>query len=324
MPHAQEDQTDAQRVAQATVIYLECLFSIMVWDWLASLPTEWHLVWLPVTKSLRATEKDAASRAPLQVKLLRSASLLCFVVVRYLALIEFALFVWAVNVVWTYDECARIQHFFPYASGLVALAANGIMCLRVMAIWSRDRLVSMSLGGMLVVVVALVLWGCQYTSPPEGITACIPTPTSTHLNVLYLAPMVYDFIILVLTLTRAIMLNRSGLIGPLLRTIVRDGILYFFAVFTCNLLAVVFELQTAQPLLRPINASLATIGTSIFCSKIFFALKRATSAQIKRNQSQSLPSSGPYPLNAIPPFGSKASKAELFWKRELRASPGRL
>lgn len=51
-----------------------------------------------------------------------------------------------------------------------------------------------------------------------------------------------------------ITLNAFSLSAPL-------QILYFFAVFACNLLASTFELQNSQPLLKPVNASLATIGT---------------------------------------------------------------
>lgn len=102
----------------------------------------------------------------------------------------------------------------------------------------------------------------------------------------FLASMSFDIIILSLTLFRALWMNCSGHLGSLVRIMLRDGgesrlslvggmritlnafslsaplqILYFFAVFACNLLASTFELQNSQPLLKPVNASLATIGT---------------------------------------------------------------
>lgn len=70
-----------------------------------------------------------------------------------------------------------------------------------------------------------------------------------------------DLIVLILTLWAAVRHNKSGTLGPLLQTLVRDGVLYFVAIFFCNLLAVVFELQNANPLLKPVNATLAPIAT---------------------------------------------------------------
>lgn len=58
-------------------------------------------------------------------------SLVCFVLVRYLCLAAFAVMTWTVRAKFTYEECARLQHFLPYSASIVALAANIILCLRV-------------------------------------------------------------------------------------------------------------------------------------------------------------------------------------------------
>lgn len=44
---------------------------------------------------------------------------------------------------------------------------------------------------------------------------------------------------------------------------------------SCNLLAVVFEFQNLDPALKPVQASLATVGTSIFISRLFLSMRRA-------------------------------------------------
>ena len=100
--------------------------------------------------------------------------------------------------------------------------------------------------------------------------------------------------------------------GSILKALVVDGVLYFLGTFTVNLLvsfitlnksfpfkkiphplsfstfhfrqATVFELQNLDPALKPLFASCATIGTSIFSSRIFFRM-RELAAPASRNYS---------------------------------------
>lgn len=68
--------------------------------------------------------------------------------------------------------------------------------------------------------------------------------------------------------------KQRGYTGQVFKIAIRDGILYFIIVMTANLSAIAFELQNHDAALKDINASLATIFTSIFCAKIYFNLRK--------------------------------------------------
>ncbi|PWN52137.1 hypothetical protein IE53DRAFT_304403, partial [Violaceomyces palustris] len=144
------------------------------------------------------------------------------------------------------------------------------MGLRAYAIWGRDKWVGLSLLILWVVDTTVVMWASQFTVPNPNFPGCIPISTSSRLNALYLATSLFDSIVLALTLIKLFQLRRRGLgtVGPVVRVLARDGILYFVLVFSANLLAAIFELQNANVYLKPVNASLATCMTSIFCSRI--------------------------------------------------------
>lgn len=53
------------------------------------------------------------------------------------------------------------------------------------------------------------------------------SPISPFRQALYIGPMLFDAIVLVMTITRAVHLNfRAGMLGPVLTTLLRDGILW--------------------------------------------------------------------------------------------------
>ncbi|PWN87252.1 hypothetical protein FA10DRAFT_198613 [Acaromyces ingoldii] len=271
--------SDAQEVAHASVTYATCLTAILAWDWLNYLPSEYKYLWGPLFRG------DAHKRRrSLGEKALAYVSCGLFLVVRYFALLEFALFTWSINATVSHEQCQKFQAIFPYLSNLVALAANAIMALRVVALYERDRNLSIFLSVSLATVAGVTLWGSSFTEAQEGIPSCIPNATSRNFNALYISVACYDAVLVAFTIGRYFFLRRKtgGTLGHLTTVIIRDGLLYFVFVFSANLLAAAFELQNAKPLLKPVNASLATVMTSIFCSRIFFNLCKAGSSTLSR------------------------------------------
>lgn len=96
--------SDAQEVAHASVTYATCLTAILAWDWLNYLPSEYKYLWGPLFRG------DAHKRRRSHgEKALAYVSCGLFLVVRYFALLEFALFTWSINATVSHEQCQKFQ-----------------------------------------------------------------------------------------------------------------------------------------------------------------------------------------------------------------------
>lgn len=259
-------------ISQASSIYTTCLIVILFWDYLNTLYSEIRYVWIPLFSS---NQRAQWRKAGTENRLYMLLSPVLFFVLRYLALIEFAIAMGAIYGTISPSTCNRLQHLFPLGSVIVALAASAMMALRVVALWENALMIKLPLLIVYVITAVLAIWGATFTKALQGSPVCLPVQTSDNINAFYLSICIFDAIVVVLTLLRAFRVRRQQFdaTGYIFGVMVRDGLIYFVLIFTANLLAAVFELQTANELLRPINATLATVITSIFGARIYFNIR---------------------------------------------------
>ncbi|KAK7001384.1 hypothetical protein R3P38DRAFT_3048848 [Favolaschia claudopus] len=83
----------------------------------------------------------------------------------------------------------------------------------------------------------------------------------------YASPMAFDMVMTFLTVYKVIEHNRRAGSSSLMNRIVRDGLLYFFAITSLNLLNVVFFIQRDE-LIQAINAPMSIQLSSVLCCRL--------------------------------------------------------
>ncbi|KAI0746632.1 hypothetical protein C8Q80DRAFT_1354782 [Daedaleopsis nitida] len=179
---------------------------------------------------------------------------------------------------------ATCQHYILYPEILkifTATAVGFIFILRLYSIYSKSTGVLYSFTGLLIFELAVKIWaftdGVMLELPP-GFVGCILTGKSSpgdRIIYTWVAELVFDSAVFFATLYRTIQLYRRTIIGEalsLITVIMRDGIMYFAAIFVSNLVTVLIFVVT-QPDLKVINASFSTLITSLMVSRLMLNLR---------------------------------------------------
>ncbi|KAF7326099.1 hypothetical protein MKEN_00461300 [Mycena kentingensis (nom. inval.)] len=247
-------------VVNATKIYIACTTSILIWDWLSCLPQEYKHIW--------------KHRSWSPIKFL-------YCMVRY-----YTLAVLIVTDVWFFASwseaaCSRYVRILPGIAVLIDLSIEAVLAIRIYALYACDRRMAVALGVMLAaflgVMIAVPILAFTYTPLPIWPGACIVTGQPSiagpkFIIAFYAAPMTCDVIMTALTLFRAIDQNKRGGSSSLMRRMVRDGLFYFFAITSLNLLNVIFFVQSDE-LIQAINAPMSIQISSVLCCRLILNLR---------------------------------------------------
>ncbi|PFH45020.1 hypothetical protein AMATHDRAFT_44254 [Amanita thiersii Skay4041] len=192
---------------------------------------------------------------------------------------------------WTGSTCSN-WIWLPVAVGPIISAATGgfndrdeaypvILIMRVHAIYARNKFVLWITIPVYLAQLAVMGWSIPSGVPaqlPPGFVGCVPTEkpgTGRRLTALYVAALVFDATIFILTFGRAaymrIMMTETV---TLFKLIVRDGTLYFMVIFIVNLVNV-FLLSLAPPDLSAINAPFASMITAVLVARLVLNLREA-------------------------------------------------
>ncbi|KAI0080432.1 hypothetical protein K474DRAFT_1769425 [Panus rudis PR-1116 ss-1] len=181
---------------------------------------------------------------------------------------------------WTGSTCTN-WIWLPVAMGPIINATAGIiLILRVHAIYGRSKWVLAIMIPVYCAQLAVQGWSIPAGVPaplPPGFVGCVPSSkegTGKRLSSLYIAALVFDATIFILTLARAIFLRLKQNNVPLMTLIVRDGTLYFLVLFFVNLVNV-FLLSLAPADLSAINAPFASMITCVLVARLVFNLRAA-------------------------------------------------
>ncbi|KAI0777543.1 hypothetical protein BD413DRAFT_490546 [Trametes elegans] len=188
---------------------------------------------------------------------------------------------------WSKAACQRYVLYPEVLKIFTATAVGIIFILRLYSIYSKRSIILYGFGGLLVAMLAVKIWaftdGVMLELPP-GFVGCILTgrsaPDRSHsgdrIIFTWVAELVFDSAVFFATLYRTITLYRRTLIGEalsLITVIMRDGIMYFAAIFVSNLVTVLIFIFATQPDLKVINASFSTLITSLMVSRLMLNLR---------------------------------------------------
>ncbi|KAI0078865.1 hypothetical protein K474DRAFT_1659786 [Panus rudis PR-1116 ss-1] len=239
----------AQHFIFVTQIHFCAMYAVVLWDWALGLPREWRFIW-------------KTSWTPVKM-----AYLFC----RYWVIAVVPYLLWAFCTNHTQETCDRIYKIPVALAMWNQVAAEIILLIRTYAFFNRNIYILSLLVAALAGVVAYQLYVdtsqmlvLPFLTPPYG--PCLPMskPHSAHLLGFFIAPLLYDTMVTVMTVGKAISIRRrSG--GPssrLIQTFLREGVFYYLLISIANLINGIFYLQPRQSISAiciPLSVMLAPI-----------------------------------------------------------------
>ncbi|KAI0688136.1 hypothetical protein BC835DRAFT_333933 [Cytidiella melzeri] len=215
-----------------TQVHFCAMYAIVVWDWAIALPREYRFIW-------------KTHWTPVKV-----AYLLC----RYWVIAVVPYLLWAFCTNHTVEECEKIYRIPVALAMWNQVTSEVILVIRTYAFFNRNNYILTLLVVALAGVVAyqlyvdtsemLLLPFLQETGP------CLPMskPHSAHLLGFFIAPLLYDTIVTVMTVVKAITIRRrsGGPSSQLIQTFLREGVFYYLMISIANLINGIFYLQPRQ------------------------------------------------------------------------------
>ncbi|PPQ74889.1 hypothetical protein CVT26_011450 [Gymnopilus dilepis] len=258
-----------QKQGQAVLIWAVGAFCIFGWEWLICLPREFQRIWMKP----------------------KNASSLLYIVNRYFGLIQLSFVVTLVADVWSGAACRHISFFEPVGALISTVLSQMILGSRVYAIFGQSKLVGLILGGTL--LAEIVIGGISISTthprpaiagPPGSGPPCgaVMGPFG-WLVAFWSIPLFYDTLTFLFTAWKAYQFWKTEIDTPLFDIIWRDGVLYFFAIFTMNAANVIIFL-TVPEALRAINLTPTLILEIVLSCRLVLNLREAHSLSVPSSQ----------------------------------------
>ncbi|KAH8914716.1 hypothetical protein BT69DRAFT_1201421, partial [Atractiella rhizophila] len=235
------------------------IYSVTVWDWILALPKEYQRIW-----------KNQWSL----IKIL-------YLFNRYWTLIVLGLSLASFLSNFTQQTCERFVIWIPALCMWTTVCSECILLVRTYAIWQKNKYVLWGLLALLTGEIAVLLTSLHVfrrtatAVPISGTGPCIATGAKNgkDFTVAYwVSPIVFDSVVLILTVYKCTNYMRQGARTPLLKVFFRDGLLYFGCIFICNLINTIFYLLP-NPALEAVNSPMSLLLTSVACSHIILNLR---------------------------------------------------
>ncbi|KAJ3488178.1 hypothetical protein NLI96_g3009 [Meripilus lineatus] len=210
------------------------MYAVVLWDWALGLPREWRYIW-------------RTGWTPVKF-----AYLFC----RYWVIAVVPYLIWAFVVDHSHETCQKIFRIPVALAMWNQVSAEIILLIRTYAFFNRNNYVLALLVSALAGLVSYQLYvdtskmDLLFIPLSEGKGPCLPQSAhgSAHLLGFFIAPLLYDTIVTVMTVGKAITIRRrSG--GPssrLIQTFLREGVFYYLLISVANLINGIFYLQRRQ------------------------------------------------------------------------------
>ncbi|KAF8486494.1 hypothetical protein JB92DRAFT_3024612 [Gautieria morchelliformis] len=157
---------------------------------------------------------------------------------------------------------------FPSAATLCLVAV--IMILRIYGLYLANRYVLVFLLSILSGQIIAEAWGVQFTQAIR----CVATGSNNWFAAIWVAPLVTDACIFVLTIWRTVRYRRKLGRMTTMDIILRDGILYFFVIFSANLMNSLIYFLAPEDL-KAVGASFSQLLTATMISRLQLNLRQA-------------------------------------------------
>ncbi|RPD65011.1 hypothetical protein L227DRAFT_607613 [Lentinus tigrinus ALCF2SS1-6] len=251
-----------------TQVHFCAMYAIVVWDWFFGLQREWRFIW-------------KTNWTPVKV-----AYLFC----RYwvLAVVPYLLYCFCVD--HELETCQRIYKIPVALAMWNQVAAECILLIRTYAFFNRNIYVLAMLVSALAGLVAyqlfvatsemLLLPFINETGP------CLPMskPHSAHLLGFFIAPLLYDTVVTMMTVGKAITIRRrnGGPSSRLIQTFLREGVFYYILISIANLVNGIFYLQPRQAI-SAICIPLSVMLSPVLACRLILDLRERGSETVNQS-----------------------------------------
>ncbi|KAJ7134216.1 hypothetical protein C8R44DRAFT_420148 [Mycena epipterygia] len=254
-------------------------FTILIWDHLDTFTTEVEYIW----KGKKGT------------------IVYLFLLNRYLTPLGFIVNLFAyLSPVWTTERYEtstgrnilpippefRCKHFIRFEGAMTLIGIHVVaimMLLRIKALYSTKRIIVGGLFSLFIIMFSVNAWlltrGQPVThNPDSGVRACtmiFPPSLSTIASSSAWLPLLYDSVVLVLTLLKTVPLvgKKNGTF--MVKRLLEDGLIYYTAIFSVTLVLTIMIIS-APPGLKNIAAQMELLLTVTMMSRITLNLKKFT------------------------------------------------
>lgn len=260
----------AEHFIYVTQVYFCCMYSVVVWDWLISLPREWRFIW-----KTRWT--------PVKI-----AYLFC----RYwvIAVVPYLLFAFVAN--HTEEVCQKIFRIPVALAMWNQVGSESVLLIRTYAFFNRNNYLLVVLVCALSGVVAYQLYVdtsqmilLEFLYPPYG--PCFPAskPHSAHLLGFFIAPLLFDTIVTAMTVWKAfhIRVRNSGPSSKLIQTFLREGVFYYILISIANLINGIFYLQPRQAI-SALNIPLSVMMAPLLACRLILDLRERGAETVSHSE----------------------------------------
>ncbi|KAF7778825.1 hypothetical protein Agabi119p4_3170 [Agaricus bisporus var. burnettii] len=241
-------------------VYTSSMMALAVWDWLVCIRVEWKQIWKRQWSLIKGL----------------------YIWTRYYGIACFALNLWLFNAEFTIEQCKTLHYLIVATCMWATLGSEAILAVRTYAFLGRQLWVGAMLSIMLLAETAFLLYVAivaVYQIPlligDRGPCTTSDLPGKHVLSGFWLAPVAFDLICTVMIILQALRLRvgRTEIQSNIVNIFVREGIFYFIAVSSVNLLNAAFMIQSSQPNLQNINSYLALILSQVLCCRLVLGLR---------------------------------------------------
>lgn len=200
---------------------------------------------------------------------------------RYLVLFGYMiLFLALYNPIWDATK-PLCKHFVKYEGSVataVVIIAEILMTLRTYALYGRNKLVILGLTTIMVaqIVFSIIVIHNGGVTPTESpFNSCIlagDPSLGKWAGTMGLVPVIFDLSVLVLTVARTVKHNHGV---PTMRLLLRDGVMYFFVIFSGNVAWLVSNF-VGSFLYQDALAPFCTIMTAIMVQRLAINLRQTS------------------------------------------------
>ncbi|KAF7297562.1 hypothetical protein MKEN_01378700 [Mycena kentingensis (nom. inval.)] len=258
-------------------------FTVLIWDHLDTFVDE-----VRVLCSLWTPQRHLPGVPCMQVEYVwkgkKGTLVYLFLLNRYLIPLGFIINLFAyLSPTWTVDRYACRQ-FIRYEGSMTLIGIHVValmMLLRIYALYSTKRVIVWGVGLLFLVSLGMNAWlltrgEAVVHNPDSRVVACtmiFPPEISILASSSAWLPLLYDSVVLVLTLAKAIpfVTKRNG--TYVMKRILEDGLLYYSVIFSVTAVLTIM-IVSAPPGLKNIAAQLELLITVTMMSRITLNLKK--------------------------------------------------
>ncbi|KAF9040756.1 hypothetical protein BJ165DRAFT_320359 [Panaeolus papilionaceus] len=232
-----------------------------------------------------------------------SGATILFLINRYGTLLSFIVVLDAFHdPKWSKAVCDRFVMFEGAQTIVFVGICELIMILRVYALYGRS---------VVILLFLMTLWCTQIVVSSIGVhtgwavplpatlgPACVLDSNTVIFAALWVSPLITDSCIFILTLWRIRHYRQRIRSTPLVQIFLRDGIMYFFAIFSANFFNSMIYF-VAAPDLKAVGASFSQLLTSVMISRLVLNLRAVSNKTANRTSTNLSTGIYTYPTTKI-------------------------